>query len=168
MLASSPFHLPIFTVHVLLLSHERILVLWSVPYSGETNSEHSLSQKRSITVRGNFQSIIKLHREPSLEASRRSVAQKAYVYEFRSFITVFTTRGPKHGRPETCGRPGQANNLALLKTEIIYTFFGLGQDWQNFLKARAQTADNFREILSRMETRGHGCLSLVSVVCVVR
>ena len=166
MLASRPFPLPIFTVHVLLLSHERILVLWSVPCSGKTNSEHSLSQKRSITDRGNFQSITKLHREPSLEASRRSAAQKAYVYEFRSFITVFTTArpGPKHGRPETCGRPGQANNLALLKTEIIYTFFGLGQAWQNFLKARAQTADNFREILSRMETRGHGCLSLVSVV----
>ena len=45
------------------------------------------------------------------------------------------------GRPETCWRPGLANNLAPLKTDIL---FNLGQGWRNFLKARAETADNFR------------------------
>jgi len=51
------------------------------------------------------------------------------------------TQGPGQGRPETCWRPGLANNLAPLKTDIL---FNLVQGWGKFLRTRAETADNFQ------------------------
>jgi hypothetical protein len=50
----------------------------------------------------------------------------------------------RHGRPETCGRPGQANNLATRKNQYSSNPLGLGECWKILLNARAQIADNFR------------------------
>ena len=40
--------------------------------------------------------------------------------------------------------PGQVNNLAPLRTDILETFFDLQQVWRIFFMARAQIWDNFR------------------------
>lgn len=50
----------------------------------------------------------------------------------------------RHGQPETCERPGKANNLATRKNQYSSNPLGLGQCWQILLKARAQIPDNFR------------------------
>jgi hypothetical protein len=55
----------------------------------------------------------------------------------------------KKGRPETCRRPGQFNNLAPHKTNILQIFV-LGQGWRTFLRARAQTSDNFSKTFYRV------------------
>ena len=60
----------------------------------------------------------------------------------------------RYGRPEICGRPGQANNLATRKNQYSNPL-GLGQCWQILLNARAQIADNFRIFAS-------GNLSLIA------
>jgi hypothetical protein len=49
----------------------------------------------------------------------------------------------EQGWPERSGRAGQVNNLAPLKTDILF-FFCLGQCWWTFFRARAQIVDNFR------------------------
>jgi hypothetical protein len=43
--------------------------------------------------------------------------------------------------------PGEANNLVTLQTDIHQHFFGAGQGWPTFLRARAKFADNFRRKL---------------------
>ena len=51
------------------------------------------------------------------------------------------------GRPETCAPPpppGQVNNLAPLRTDILENFFDLQQGWRIFLRAHAQIWYNFR------------------------
>lgn len=40
--------------------------------------------------------------------------------------------------------PGEANHLVTLQTHIHQHFFGAGQGWPTFLRARAKIADNFR------------------------
>jgi hypothetical protein len=41
-------------------------------------------------------------------------------------------------------RPGQANNLVPLQTDIFKLLFGLGQVWQRFSSARVKIVDNFQ------------------------
>jgi len=67
------------------------------------------------------------------------------------------TEGPGQGRPETSWRPGLANNLAPIKTDIL---FNLGQGWRNFLRARAETANNFRR-----NSFAYGNMSLLAPYC---
>ena len=56
-----------------------------------------------------------------------------------TWISTENRAGPRH-----VGAPGHVNNLAPIKTHILYAYFCLGQRWRTFLKASAQTAANFR------------------------
>jgi len=48
--------------------------------------------------------------------------------------------------------PRQANNFAPLQTNILLTFFGLGQRWGTYFNAHTQTVDKFWRNFSRLET----------------
>jgi len=40
--------------------------------------------------------------------------------------------------------PGQPNNLTIFESiYFFFNFFGLGQDWRKFIRARAQMAHNY-------------------------
>jgi hypothetical protein len=56
------------------------------------------------------------------------------------------------GRPKTCGRPGQANKLALLQTDIIWTFSAYKRAGEHFWGRVPKLRIIFGGILSRVET----------------
>ena len=54
------------------------------------------------------------------------------------------------GRPETCGRPEQANSLLLLKTDILEAFKAWVQGCRTFWRRVLKLPKIWAEILSRM------------------
>jgi len=92
-------------------------------YKGESKCVRCRQQATQVTSEPVFK----------LECLRPKTAKRGHLN-----LDVQTDTGIKiHGRPETFGRPGQVNNLAHLKTDILSSF------QPRTRLARFHIADNF-------------------------